>query len=88
MWRVFGRVAMSPGGEHSSENCRFEECAPPGDVATVHTVFPIHPTHVPVNFTWVMWPLVHKIALHLTALITLTTVTRAPSLLQRSGFSR
>ncbi|KAJ9597376.1 hypothetical protein L9F63_011765, partial [Diploptera punctata] len=26
-------------------------CAPPGDIATVHTIIPIHATHVPVNFT-------------------------------------
>ena len=31
-----------------------EESAPPGDVATVRTVFPIHATHVPLNFTRVM----------------------------------
>ncbi|KAJ9592143.1 hypothetical protein L9F63_001259, partial [Diploptera punctata] len=24
-----------------------EECAPPGDIATVHTIIPIHATHVP-----------------------------------------
>ncbi|KAJ9577843.1 hypothetical protein L9F63_025299, partial [Diploptera punctata] len=23
-----------------------EECAPPGDIATVHTIIPIHATHV------------------------------------------
>ena len=38
----------------SSRNCRPEECTPPGDVATVHTVVPIYATHVPVNFTRVM----------------------------------
>ncbi|KAJ9575550.1 hypothetical protein L9F63_007591, partial [Diploptera punctata] len=26
-----------------------EECAPPGDIATVHTIIPIHATHVPVD---------------------------------------
>ncbi|KAJ9576088.1 hypothetical protein L9F63_007053, partial [Diploptera punctata] len=24
-------------------------CAPPGDIATVHTIIPIHATHVPVD---------------------------------------
>ncbi|KAJ9580846.1 hypothetical protein L9F63_023977, partial [Diploptera punctata] len=26
-----------------------EECATPGDIATVHTIIPIHATHVPVD---------------------------------------
>ena len=32
----------------------FKECALPGDIATVHTVFHVHATHVPVNFTQVI----------------------------------
>ena len=44
-------VATSPGSTQSQRRYFVEECAPPGDVATIHTVFLIHATHVPVNFT-------------------------------------
>ena len=47
-------VALSPCGVHSSRNCRLEQYATPGDVAMVHKVFPIHATHLPMNFIWVM----------------------------------
>ena len=39
----------------SKRNYRLEECAPPGDVAAIHAVVPIHATHVPVNITQVMF---------------------------------
>ena len=47
-------IATSQGGAHCSRNFRLEECAPPSVVGLVHTVFHIHATHVPVNFTRVM----------------------------------
>ncbi|KAJ4435713.1 hypothetical protein ANN_18329 [Periplaneta americana] len=40
-----------PGMWRITKVLTYEECAPSGDVATVHTVFPVHATHVPVNFT-------------------------------------
>ena len=54
MGKTAWTVATSLCGSHSSRNCHLEENAPPGDVATIHTVFPIHATHVPVNFTRIM----------------------------------
>ena len=44
MGKTVWTVATSCGA-HSSWRQFHEECAPPGDVATVHTVFPIHTTH-------------------------------------------
>ena len=50
MWKSVWTVATSLGGAHASRNHRLEEWAPSGYVATANTVFPIHATHVPVNF--------------------------------------
>ena len=54
MGKIVWTVATSLGGARSSMNYRLEECIPPGHAAMGHTVFPIHATHVPVNFIRVM----------------------------------
>ena len=54
MGKTVRAVETSPGGAYSSRNCHLEECTLLGDVATVHTVFLIYTTRVPVNFTQVM----------------------------------
>ncbi|KAJ9594095.1 hypothetical protein L9F63_014486, partial [Diploptera punctata] len=53
---TFCGIAAVVGRPERGESLRvhaslLEECAPPGDIATVHTIIPIHATHVPVNFT-------------------------------------
>ena len=49
--KIVWTAATSPDGVHSPRNYHLEEYAPPGDVGTVHSVFPIHTTHVLVNFS-------------------------------------
>ena len=91
MWRVW-TVATSPGGALSSKQQFLKECAPTGDVVTVHAVFAIYATHAHVNYTLVMPFSPQKIALILkfVALHTSTTVpvTCVPSSLRSSHFYR
>ena len=54
MGKTVWTVPMFPGGAHFSRRQSPEQCASPGDVVTVRTVFHIHVTHVPVNFTRVL----------------------------------
>ena len=64
-------IEMSPDGAHSSRNCSVEECAPPRDVAMVHSL--LHTRHTcPCEFHSGYRPLVHKITLNFPALHRLT----------------
>ena len=65
MGKTVWTTAMSPGGAHSSRNCRLEECGPPGDVATVCTVFPMHANTCPCDFhLGYAWKRLHNGELH------------------------
>ena len=53
-------LETSPGDAHFSRQQFLEECAPPGNIATVHTIFPIHAHHTCPCFSLRLCPLAHK----------------------------